>query len=194
MPDLKIINTFFNKLSDESKLLFLDLLTKKQYNKGDFVIKANDLSENFYFVTKGIVRSFIVDENGKEYTRSLCAPSSTVGSLSALINRKPSNYSFQCLTYCEIYTGNFYAYKKLAEKRMDFSEQYSTVMENIFLLMESRVYDLSVLNATERYLKLKKEIPDIENLIAQYHIASYLNITAVQLSRIRKKIIKEQIS
>jgi hypothetical protein len=49
------------------------------------------------------------------------------------------------------------------------------------------VYDLSVLNSTERYIKLKKEIPDIENLIPQYHIASYLNITPTQLSRIRRE-------
>ncbi len=51
-----------------------------------------------------------------------------------------------------------------------------------------RISELSSLNATERYVKLKKEIPDIDNLIQQYHIASYLNITPVQLSRIRKEL------
>ncbi len=62
------------------------------------------------------------------------------------------------------------------------------MLEYLFLNMEDRIYDLTLLNATEKYLKLKDEIPEIENLIAQYHIASYLNITAVQLSRIRKEI------
>lgn len=62
------------------------------------------------------------------------------------------------------------------------------MLESIFLLLESRIYDLSVLDATERYLKLKNEISNIEEFIPQYHIASYLNISPVQLSRIRKEI------
>ena len=44
------------------------------------------------------------------------------------------------------------------------------------------------MDATQRYLKLCKKIPDIESLIPQYQIASYLGITPVQLSRIRKKM------
>jgi hypothetical protein len=44
------------------------------------------------------------------------------------------------------------------------------------------------LNATESYIKLRKQIPDIDSLIPQYQIASYLSISPVQLSRIRKKL------
>ena len=56
--------------------------------------------------------------------------------------------------------------------------------------MEKRIFDLSSLDAKQRYLKLRKFIPEIDALIPQYHIASYLNITPVQLSRIRKDIYK----
>lgn len=70
----------------------------------------------------------------------------------------------------------------------DIAVIYANVLESIFLLLEDKSYDLSALNATELYLKLKKQIPDIENLIPQYHIASYLNVSAVQLIRIRKEI------
>ena len=62
------------------------------------------------------------------------------------------------------------------------------ILENIFFLLETRIEELAFLNATELYLKLKKEIPDIETLIPQYHIASYLNIKPESLSRIRKRI------
>ncbi|MBL4904660.1 MAG: hypothetical protein JKZ00_01235 [Flavobacteriaceae bacterium] len=55
-------------------------------------------------------------------------------------------------------------------------------------MVEKRITELSTLDATARYLKLKNDIPDIDNLIQQYHIAAYLNITPVQLSRIRKEI------
>jgi hypothetical protein len=48
--------------------------------------------------------------------------------------------------------------------------------------------ELLTLNATGRYLKLQKRIPNIDNMINQYHIASNLGITPIQLSRIRKKL------
>jgi len=61
-------------------------------------------------------------------------------------------------------------------------------LEQVFISYEERNLDLMTLNATESYIKLRKQIPDIDSLIPQYQIASYLSISPVQLSRIRKKL------
>ncbi len=50
---------------------------------------------------------------------------------------------------------------------------------------------MALLNATERYVLFKKSFPNLEQKIPQYHIASYLGITATQLSRLRNKLLKE---
>ena len=64
------------------------------------------------------------------------------------------------------------------------------MMESSYLKAESIILDISTNNATERYLILKEMIPNIDNLIAQRYIASYLNVSPVQLSRIKKKLLK----
>ena len=51
--------------------------------------------------------------------------------------------------------------------------------------------EMALLNATERYLLFKKSFPNLEQKIPQYHIASYLGVTATQLSRLRNKLLKE---
>lgn len=81
---------------------------------------------------------------------------------------------------------------ELANQNPDVLKLYTKVIEQDFLFQEQRVLDLSLLNATERYLKLQKEISNIENILPQYHIASYLNITPVQLSRIRKDLVSKK--
>jgi hypothetical protein len=43
-----------------------------------------------------------------------------------------------------------------------------------------------LLDASQRYVLFKKEFPTLEQLIPQFHIASYLGISATQLSRIRR--------
>lgn len=193
MEDLKKVLTFLSKLNKESKLIFINLLTKKEFKKSELIAKTGETAENFFFLTKGVVRSFVTEPNGKEHTRTLFRPISTTGSLNSLILKEPSVLNYECLTDCELYVGNFLEFKKLTLERIDFANQYNAILEGLFLKLESKIYDLSVLNATERYLKLKKEIPNIENLIAQYHIASYLNITPVQLSRIRKEMIEKRM-
>jgi hypothetical protein len=47
---------------------------------------------------------------------------------------------------------------------------------------------MALMDATERYLIFKEEHPGLEDLIPQYHIASYLGISPTQLSRIRKNL------
>ena len=84
--------------------------------------------------------------------------------------------------------GSFSQFIKLTQEKHDVSILYSKFLEEAFINMQEKATILSTLDATERYLHLKESIPDIEKLIQLNHIASYLNITSIQLSRIRKKI------
>ena len=88
--------------------------------------------------------------------------------------------------------GDYYKFIELTKQNHELSLFHTKVLENVFISVVKRINELTTLNATERYLKLKNEIPDIENLIQQYHIASYLNITPVQLSRIRKELYSKE--
>lgn len=185
------INQFIDKFKDfpaESMDSFVNLATEEAFSKNDFIIKEGEVAKDFYIVKSGVMRSFYADEKGKEHTRTIFTAGKTTGALSSLISGMPSTLSYECLTDCNVYKIVYQDFITLSHKDHHILRFYSELLERVFLLLESRIYELSVLNATERYLKLKKEIPQIETLIPQYHIASYLNVSAVQLSRIRKEI------
>jgi CRP-like cAMP-binding protein len=157
-------------------------------SKKETFVSVGDLPTKFYVLKKGVARAFVEDEKGKEYIRTLFVPVSTTGSLTSLITKEPSASSYDCLTDCEFLEGDYYKFIELTKQSHELALFHAKILENIFLKVVYRINELTTLNATERYLKLKKEIPEVENLIPQYHIASYLNITAVQLSRIRKEL------
>ncbi|MFN0730022.1 Crp/Fnr family transcriptional regulator [Polaribacter gochangensis] len=182
------INTYSPNLSKKSRVIFESNIQFKFYKKGDIIVNAGEIPTNFYILKTGVLRSFLRDSKGKEHIKTIYIPITTSGSLSSLITKKPSNAIYDCLTDAEILVGNFHEFIKQTEKHHDLALLYNRVLESIFIRTEKRIFELSVLNATERYIKLKKEIPNISNLIQQYHIASYLNITPVQLSRIRKEL------
>ncbi|MGE4347904.1 MAG: Crp/Fnr family transcriptional regulator, partial [Flavobacteriaceae bacterium] len=62
--------------------------------------------------------------------------------------------------------------------------------EQFFVHKEQREVNIVMLDADKRYLIFQQEFPFLEQLIPQYHIASYLGITPTQLSRIRRKLTK----
>jgi CRP-like cAMP-binding protein len=191
---LKILSVFINNfhvLPKESYKKFLNLTELRKFKKKDILTKFGETPTDLFILKKGIVRSYYIDENNKEYIRSIFTPFSSTGALGSLVSNKPSELTYDCLTDCELYAINFKKLKELILVDNDVAVMYANALESIFLIFESRIYDLSVLNATERYLKLKEQIPEIENMIPQYHIASYLNVSAVQLSRIRKEIFSK---
>ena len=188
---MNFIQDFTNQiheLSPESLLLFKNLTTLKRFPKDSIFIEDGVTTNKFYIIKSGIARGYITDEKGKEHTKVLFFPVTTFGSLAALIKNKPSETAYDCLTDCIMYEGNFPEFIELTEKHHDIATFYTKILEIVFLTVEKRINELTTLNATERYLKLKKRIPEIDNLIPQYHIASFLNVTPVQLSRIRKEL------
>ena len=188
MPNLKTFINNFHVLPETSFENFSKLTTLTKFSSKDIIAKYGETPKELFILKSGIVRSYYTDEKGKEYIRSLFTPFSSTGALGALIVDKPSSLSYDCLTDCEMFAINFKDLKELAKQDKDVAYMYANALESVFLLLESRIYDLTVLNATKRYIKLKRIINNIDNLIPQYHIASYLNISPVQLSRIRKKL------
>ena len=180
----------FHPLSEETKKQYASILESKELKKGEKIAELGEVPTKFFVLTSGVVRSYVTDEKGKEFIRSLYVPMRAVGAFSALIQQKPTEIVYECLTDCKVLMGDFSKFKKLASKNIELASLYNKVLERIFIRMEKRIFELSVLDAKQRYLKLKKHIPEIENLIPQYHIASYLNITPVQLSRIRKELYR----
>ncbi len=190
---MTFLNNFFSqfsKFTEDSIKNIEKSATLKELKKGEIFIHFGKTPSKFYILKSGIVRAIVVDNEGKEYTRSLYTPTAFIAPLSNLINKTPSSLIYDCLTDCVLYEFNYGFFLEFSKKDLSFSNLYSNALEVAYLKMEKRVIELTTLNATERYLNLRKQTPNIDNLIPQYQIASFLNITPVQLSRIRKKLLK----
>lgn len=177
-------------ISEQSFEKLKKIFNEKKFKKNAPLSFKNHISTKFYIVKSGILRSFITDDKGKDYIKFMYTKHSVVGAFSSLIRKKEKNVIIDCLTDCDLIEVDFAEFKNLANSNQEILQLYNNLLEVLFIKLENRFYELSTLNATELYLKFKKENPGIENLIPLYHIASYLNITPVQFSRIRKDLYK----
>ncbi|MFY7671707.1 Crp/Fnr family transcriptional regulator [Tenacibaculum sp. MEBiC06402] len=188
---------YMSNISDEAIDLFSKIVKLKKYKTGDVLI--NKGTSKFYIIIEGIVATFSKNSNkDREYIRTIHLENYAFTDLFYQIDdlklshidldkKLPEDY-YRCITACTLLEGDFNDFIDLSTQNHEISLLYNKVNQTILLQILKRLDRLSLLDATDRYKILKERIPQIENLIPQYQIASYLNITPVQLSRIRKKL------
>tara|TARA_R110000868_G_scaffold376927_1_gene642172 strand:+ start:607 stop:1182 length:576 start_codon:yes stop_codon:yes gene_type:complete len=182
---------FLNSIADISEETFKEIqkITEfKRVEAGTHIVKLDDVPTKIYMLVSGAIRCYICTESGKEFNKSFYLPTSFVGSLTALLKRKPSMFVFETLTECKIYEVDYHKLMTLCDKKPKLKALYTKILEVLYVKYEKRLVEMISMDATCRYLELRRQNPNIDELISQYHIASYLGITAVQLSRIKKKI------
>ena len=160
----------------------------KEFKAGTKLVDLGDVSKKLYLINKGVLRSYLIMENGKELTKSLFTTVEFFASFTSMLTKKPSEFIYETLTDCHIYEINYKAFMNLCKTNTEVLRFYARYLEFLFMAGESMFIEISTMNAKERYLKLKERIPNIDQLTPQYQIASFLNVTPVQLSRIRSKL------
>jgi len=183
---------FLNSFTQIDEAAFKKLQEITSYRilrKNEIVAREGEIpSPSVYMLISGVMRAYISTESGKQYNKKLFVPKSFVGPLTAIITKRPSKLTYETLTECKVIETNFETFLGMCKTDIQLSNLYNKVLENIFMEYERRSLELMSLNATEQYLNLRKRIPNIDELIPQFQIASFLNITPVQLSRVRKKL------
>lgn len=187
MDDFKQYLTSIIPLADNEVDTFTVLFSETKMKKEEYFAVEGEYSSKLGFLLNGVVRAFYRDSNGKEYNKTFFSGQGFLGAYSSLVSGEKNKIYLQCLTDCSFLTAEFPEVKKLYDLNPRFERLARLLAEQFFVIKEKREIELVMLEAAERYEIFRKEHPNLENLIPQYHIASYLGITPTQLSRIRAK-------
>ena len=187
---LKLV-TQFGPLSPEAQSDFLALFTPKHLKKGSYFVQEGTYSADLAFVVQGVLRAYYVDQRGTEYNKTFFPENTMAASLASILQRIPSYLNFDALTDTSLWVADYNKLMALFPKHRDIETIVRKIIEYEWVIKkEQRELRLVLNDAEERYRFFRKEYPTLENRIPQYHIASHLGITPIQLSRIRGKMAK----
>jgi CRP-like cAMP-binding protein len=186
-PNFDFLKSKFH-VSKETYVLLQNLASKRKLKTGESIVKQGGKSQKIAILITGLMRAYSTLESGKQITKNIFTPISFVGALSSLIRNKPSLLCYEALVESVIFEIDFNEFIEMSKTNIELSNLYNRILEHIFIMYETIQLEIMTLDGTQRYLSLKSQIPNIDNLIPQYQIASYLNISPVQLSRIRKAL------
>lgn len=187
MKSLKDIIMLYHSISDESYEKLDQIMEVKEYKRKTELNNSN----KFYILIDGFIRSYTIHDNGSVKIGTFLSKSSiftSIKPLSILSNCVIQEIKFDCLSNVILYEGSFSEFIKLTKKYHDLSLLYNKILEAGIKLVIEKAHVLIHLDGMGRYLYLKNKYPKIENLIKLNDIASYINVTPIQLSRIRKTL------
>jgi len=166
----------------------LDNCKTKNVKKEQFLLRENELSRSTFFVEKGLLRQFSIDEKGKEHTLHFAPENWFVTDRESAYFNQPSKYFIQALEESVVVLIDETIVQELSCKIPSFLDFNNRLLHNHIRHLENRINLLLSASAEERYLRFIAMYPDILLRVPQTMVASYLGITPESLSRVRKEL------
>ena len=168
--------------------LFLSLLQPKTIKRKDYLLRQGEVCKAEYFITKGCLRTYTIDDNGFEHIIMFGIEDWWVGDLFSFLTQTPTNYFIDALEDTEVLQISKENLTRLYEKVPKFERFFRIILQNAFIAQQKRIDQNLSLTAEQRYLEFIKKYPELEQRIPQKHISSFLGITPVFLSMLRRKL------
>ena len=178
------------ELTDEQIQIILDQLTIKKYKRGEMIQNAGEFTNHYYFVEEGVIRSYTIDENGKEHIIQFGTENWIISdrNISTSENEVETTYYIQAIEETKLVVINEDLKQLIQSLNSYYMEsQFKLVQKNVQHLHD-RIRFLLSATAKMRYQNFIKLYPTITARVPQWMIASYLGITPESLSRVRKDI------
>jgi CRP-like cAMP-binding protein len=160
------------------------------FHKGDFFLRKGETPHSYLILQKGLMRSYVYDYDGNEITTHFFTEHDVVIEVLSLFKHTTSEECIQALTDCKCWEIDFEAFQKLFHTIPGMSEWGRAWFSEELTVFKQRSVQMITQRASERYLKLIKEKPEIIRQAPLKQIATYLGITDTSLSRIRKELSK----
>ncbi len=162
-------------------------LQYKAIKKNEVLLRSGEICRSIYFVDKGCVRIFNTDDKGDDHIISFCPENWWAADIAGFASQSPAFYAMNALEDTELYGIEYSALEQLYVEVPKLERFFRILTQNGFHLYQLRITGNLSKTAEERYSQFQRQYPGLEQRISQKHIASYLGITPVFLSRIRKR-------
>lgn len=164
------------------------ILQQRKVKKNAYVLCSGEKCRYIYFVDEGCLRIYHTDHLGNEHNISFCPENWWAVDMSSFSRQIPAFYSISALEHSTLFYLSYPELEKLYEQVPKLERFFRILTQNGFDLYQQRITSSLSKMAEERYAQFQKQYTGLEQRIAQKHIASYLGITPVFLSRLRRRI------
>ncbi|HEX2944745.1 MAG TPA: Crp/Fnr family transcriptional regulator [Clostridia bacterium] len=175
-------------LDDDRFVLLQNIFLQKTIKRDMYFLREGEKSTELAMVTKGLFRTYYIDEKGNDITKYFYPEGSMLFSYKAYITHNNSMYSVQALEDSEILAAKISDFEEAVKGDIQLLSFYKKILDEALIMKDEHACSFKLLNSVDRYKQFLAQYPGLEKRVKQYQLASYLGITPVSLSRIKNKL------
>ena len=184
----------FTLMSEDEQLAISESLRIDEYKKGQYLLKQGEPSAiKCYFVLKGCVRQFFIDESGKEATLHFFTEEQAIPVTNEQNQGHLSKWSLVCAEDCVLVVGDADLEKAIFNKYPELETMIRKMMEINIGEMQDQLGEFMTSSPEERYRSVLRNRPELIDRVPQHQLASYLGMAPESLSRIKKRINRNKL-
>jgi len=176
------------KLSDEDKSIVLRSFQPSHLKKKEYLLKEGMISHHMRFIKQGCLRSFYLDENGKEHILQLGIEGWWINDLYSYLTQTPARHYIQALEPTTVLQIERDQLEQLFLEVPATERFFRLKIQKAYVASQERNRKVRSQTAEERYLHFIQKYRSLEQRVPQYMIASYLGISPEHLSTLRKNL------
>lgn len=184
---------YFNKLiplTEEEQELVKAKFHPHLFLKKQFALQHGDVCEYFYFVVRGCLRLYKVDEKGVYHILQFATENYWILDITSFHKKTPAILNIDALEDTMVLRINHSDLLDIYTRAPKFDRIFRVLLENHFMHQQQRMTQLFSSTAEERYQLFLETYPHLLNRLSQVQIAAYLGVSPEFLSRIRSRIAK----
>jgi len=179
----------FVNVSDETFadiFAFFEIVSVK---KKENLLTEGQICKSNFFVLKGCLRKFFVNEKGVEQTTEFAIENWWISDNIAYEHRLPSGFYIQAVEHSQILVIGAADQEKLLEQFPVMERYFRFIYQRAYAAAQMRIKYLFNFSKEEIYCEMAEKHPEFIQRIPQYLIASFLGFTPEYLSELRAKRI-----
>ncbi|WP_245705522.1 Crp/Fnr family transcriptional regulator [Chitinophaga filiformis] len=173
-------------LTPEEQEHFCSFLTLRKLLPRQYLLQQGEICKYESYVCSGFLRSFYVDDNGDEHTLHFAMEDWWISDASSFIPQTPSRINIVAQEASVVLQIDRNGIEQLFTEIPAFEKFWRILNQQAMISQDQRILNSISMTGAERYEALIKKYPTLEQRLPQKHIASFLGITPVFLSQIRK--------
>lgn len=178
-------------LTLEEQQLVDELVPVKTFSKGSVLLREGQVPRTCYFVIEGCVRSYYLVD-GEEKTTAFYLEGDAVASLTSYLQQLPAPHYLACIEDCQLAVLNYEQEVQLYQYFPALERLCRVYMETAYGKEQHLLATYLTKKPEARYRLLIEQQPALLDRVPLYILASYVGVQPESLSRIRKRIARQE--